>query len=152
MPTTLRPFSERDSATSSPPTPMPRIMASTSSAMMLQVTGDRLGRRPRLGKSLLEAHRRSLRPRACRFVFTQPLPAGAALLFAEQPSEAGPAGRLVGLGRAGQPCGANRIPVLSDHLRQVVELEHHAGDVFGFVKQLGCLEEVFPGALDVMGL
>src|SRR5207245_7579326 len=111
MPTTLRPFSERDSATSSPPTPMPRIMASTSSAMMLQVTGDRLGRRHRLGKSLLEAHRLSLRSPACRFVFPQPLPAGAALLSAEHPSEARSTGRLVALGRAAHPLAANRLHV-----------------------------------------
>src|SRR5437660_192909 len=122
MPTTVRRFSARAFATSSPPTPMPRTMTSTRSVMSssrayppaLQRIGDRL----------LEAHCLPLCQHPGGFVVVEPLPAGAAFLFTEHASQARTTAFLECTCRPPQAGRAPEIAIVARQRGEVVELEH----------------------------
>src|SRR5437763_17123124 len=87
MPTTLRPLSASVLAISSPPTPRPRTMASTRSAM-ISVGLLRPGFH-RIGHRLFEAHRVALGAHLRRFAVVEPLPAGRAFLLTKRAPDSG---------------------------------------------------------------
>src|SRR5256885_390265 len=136
MPTTVRPFSARHPATSSPPTPIPSTTASTRSAIGFWSGGQRLsGDGDRFRQGLLERQRLSFRPRPVGNLLAQALSSCATLLLAEQRAEAGAGRGLMRLSGAGQPRGLIRIAIDPDDLGEVVELQHHARDVIRLLEQ-----------------
>src|SRR5213082_2416201 len=129
MPTTFRPLSASVLAISSPPTPRPRTMASTRSAM-ISVGLLRPGFH-RIGHRLFEAHRVALGPHVRRFVVVEPLPAGTAFLLTKQAPEAGAAADLMRARRGPQPAGALEIAIGARQHGEIVELQNHPGPVPG---------------------
>src|SRR6202165_1281957 len=130
MPTTFSPLSAREPAISSPPTPMPRTMASTRSATY-PAPGCTDPDFHRIGNGLLEAHRLPLGPDPCRFIIVESLPAGAAFLLAAQAPPAGTATDLMGGGRRKQSACAEVIAIVACQDREIVELENHPRNVPG---------------------
>src|SRR4029077_13009719 len=111
MPTTVRPFSARAFATSSPPTPKPRTITSMRSVMSSSRTY-RLALQ-RIGDRLLEVHRLPLGQHLGGFVVVEPLPAGSAFLFTEHASQARTAAFLECTGRPPQAGRAPEIAIVS---------------------------------------
>src|ERR1700736_4603582 len=134
MPTTFRPDSARELATSSPPTPMPRTMTSTRSAITRSLV--RWCDLQRVGDSLFEAHRLPLGRDLRRLVVIEPLPARAAFLFTKQPPQAGAAAFLMGARRSPQPARSQEIAIVACQRREIVELENHPGNIPGGREEL----------------
>src|SRR5438552_2196062 len=150
MPTTLRPFSARDSATSSPPTPMPRTMASTCSAISPGVAGrGSSSRRHGLLQRLIESQGLPLRPNFLGVLRAQSFAPGATLLLAQELPDAGSGRPLMHPGRARQPRRRPRIPVGSNNLREIVKLQDHAGNVSALLEELDGFKKVLASGLDV---
>src|ERR1700675_3552959 len=134
MPTTFRPLSARELATSSPPTPMPRMIASTRSAMRTCRTD-----RPALqgiGDCLLQVHGLPLCQQLGGFVVVETLPPSAAFLFTEQAPQARATAFLERTRRPPQPRRAPEIAIVARQRREVVQLEHDPGNIPGSGEEL----------------
>src|SRR6267143_3882671 len=133
MPTTFKPRSAREPAISSPPTPIPRTMTSTRSAIAQRYR--QRGRIQRVSDRFLERQRLTFGPGGCRLRLSQPFAAGSTLPLAEQRAEARAGRGLLGDGHRGEPGGSHGIAFAAGNEREVVELQDDAGDVLRLDKQ-----------------
>src|ERR1700694_3356947 len=148
MPTTFRPLSASELATSSPPTPIPRTTTSTRSA----ITHSRwMGSDfQRIGDGLFEGHRLALGPDLRRFVVIEAFPTRAGFLLTKQAPQAGAAAYLVGAGRGPQSARAQEIAFVACEGGEIVELEHHPRDVPGGGEELNGFDPRSACALEIV--
>src|SRR5256885_13793659 len=127
-------------------------MTTTSTRSAISVYGRECpvsSRGPRLRERLIQGQPLALRPGLGGLDLTHSLGSGAALLLTQELPEAGSGRPLVGFRRAGQPRRSPGVPLRTNHLREVVELKHQAGNVPRLLKQFECFEEVLAGLINV---